>query len=618
MNERSRKIADSLSEIRQTLNSTLISQPAPHTKHSKPQSKPQLNNLEANVSTVVDQHEDILNHLTRQVNCYKESLAALRDRCEVLVNQNQALHKELEQHINLDVTELAGQCTDGEVLGGEVGAAHANLLEQLMDRRGIYEQQISTLERQVSLLKAELKDSEYQRTQMKSRSEPDVVECERCRDTPASQVHSNTVTRLEQEKQELEIALMSLQNLVEVMKKREDEALGKVKKSVEMVDKVKSDQETLEMKLKRSTDELNRVRERHQIQITQAKAELQQHHDEAIAELRDKLHGKERELTESLTEIQKLQLQIEAGEREKRELQSTVERYREQGLTSMEVVDKTSQQLRDQLRAALQERDEAISQLALNKNNVQLELHDRQREVTQLQGEIKRYKDRAANSEETVRKLTLDSATLHDEIANLKINMNKVHNEKISMEKTNTLTIEHLKLVSTQAQQSAKSEIEELRARHSETVAQLHKLLQQQQSLANKWRTAHGESIRQFEESSKVMSEELTQTKKSYHLVQQKLESSESKVKSLTSKNKTLKETEKKMSKSLKLAESHIIKTAEELYGVVQKKNNLMRERAVMAKEINLLQTQLCDVPTFIPKPFIETPVPDTATEDTG
>ena len=609
MNERSRKIADSLSEIRQTLNSTLVTEPKPHSRQSKPTA--QLTSLEANVSTVVDQHEDVLNHLTRQVNCYKESLGALRERCEVLVHQNQALHKELEQHINLDVTELAGQGCGGEVLGGEAGAAHANLLEQLIDRRGIYEQQISTLERQVSLLKVELKDSEYQRNQARSRARADsdhMTVCERCRDTPLSQVHMTQVTRLEQDKQELETALMNLQNVVEVMKKREDEALFKVKKSVEMVDKVKSDQETLEIKLKRSSDELNRVRERHSVQTTQAKAELQQLHDEAIAELRDKLHTKERDLTDSLTEIQKLQLQIEAGEREKREQQNMIDRYREQGLTSMEVVDKTSQQLRDQLRHALQERDEAISQLALNKNNVQLELHDRQREVQQLQGEVTRYKARTSSGEEIVRKLTLESATLHDEIANLKINMNKVQNEKVSMEKTNALTIEHLKLVSTQSQQSAKSEIEELRSRHSETVAQLHKLLQQQQSLANKWRTAHSESIRQFEETSKVMSEDLAQTKKQFHLASQKSGSNESKVKSLSAKNKTLKETEKKMAKSLKLAESHIIKTAEELYGVVQKKNNLMRERSVMAKEINLLQTQLCDVPTFVPKHYIESP----------
>ena len=49
------------------------------------------------------------------------------------------------------------------------------------------------------------------------------------------------------------------------------------------------------------------------------------------------------------------------------------------GITSADVVDKTSQTLRDQLRAALTERDDAISAVAVNKNNVQIELHDRQR-----------------------------------------------------------------------------------------------------------------------------------------------------------------------------------------------------------------------------------------------
>jgi len=84
MNDRSRKIADSLSEIKKSLHGTYISDAPP----ARP-SKSHLTNLESQVSNVVDQHEDVLNHLTRQVNCYKESLTALRDRCEVLVNQNQ-------------------------------------------------------------------------------------------------------------------------------------------------------------------------------------------------------------------------------------------------------------------------------------------------------------------------------------------------------------------------------------------------------------------------------------------------------------------------------------------------------------------------------------------------
>lgn len=606
MNDRSRKIADSLSQIRQTLNSTLITNPPEQTTKTT-----KATNLESTVSTVVDQHEDILNHLTRQVNCYKESLGALRDRCEVLVNQNQALHRELEQHINLDVTELTGQ-GDGEVLGGQAGLTHSHLLEQLIDRRGVYEQQISTLERQVVLLKTELKDAEFTVNSLKCSAASSEYHgagvCERCRNTPGSDVSNPTIARLEQEKLDLETALMNLQSLIEIMKKREDEALLKVKKSVEMVDKVKSEQETLEMKLRRSGDELNRVRERHSVQITQARAELQQLHDEALSEVRDSLHSKEREVTDSLTEIQKLQLQLEAAEREKRELHNAVERYREQGLTSMEVVDKTSKQLRDQLRSALQERDDVISQLALNKNSVQLELHDRHREVQQLQSEVTRYKSRQASVDETVRKLTLESASLNDEIAHLKISINKVQNDKVSLEKTNSLTIDHLRLVSSQAQQTSKHEIEEMRSRHSETVAQLQKLLQQQQSLANKWRTAHGESIKQFEDSSKSMADELTQTKKVYSQTLQKLESQETKLRNLAAKNKSQKDTEKKMSKSLKLAESHIIRTAEELYGVVQKKNDLMRERAVMAKEISLLQTQLCDVPMFIPKPELDQP----------
>ena len=610
MHERSRRIADSLSEIRQTLNFTRSSEQPDTANRTQPGPTPasNLQSLESRVSSVVDQHEDVLSHFKRQVNCYKESLSALRDRCEVLVNQNQALHMELEQHINLDVRELATQ-DEGGVLGGEGGVAHTNLLEQLIDRRGMYEQQIATLERQVSLLNSELRDAETQLSQVKaSRAAPLKDVCERCQDTPGPHVQNSTVSRLEEEKTELETALLNLQRLVEIMKNREDEALNKVKKSVDMVEKATSDQETLEIKLKRNVDELNRLRERHSVQITQAKAELQQMHEESAAELKDQLQDKEKELAQSGVEVQKLQLQLEAEEREKRELQSTVERYREQGLTSLEVVDRTSQQLRDQLRLALQERDDAISQMTLNKNNVQLELHDRQREVQQLQGEVSRYKDRFGASEEMVRKLSLETAALHDEIAELKINMSKIQNSSTSTDKTNALTIEHLKMVSSQAQENASNEIDELRSRNNETVSQLHKLLQQQQSLANKWRTAHSDSMKQFEGSTVAMAEEITHLKKENHAFQRNLETSEKKASSLSTKYKSIKETEKKMSKSLKLAESHIIKSAEELYGVVQKKNNLMKERVVMAKEITLLQSQLCDVPTFIPKAYADAP----------
>ena len=37
----------------------------------------------------------------------QDSLEALRARCEVLVHQNKQLHSELEQHISLDIGELA-------------------------------------------------------------------------------------------------------------------------------------------------------------------------------------------------------------------------------------------------------------------------------------------------------------------------------------------------------------------------------------------------------------------------------------------------------------------------------------------------------------------------------
>eukprot|EP00116_Pleurobrachia_bachei_P002926 sb/3463188/ len=588
MEKRSRKIADSLADIRQSLNSTLLSDKPGRVPAPQP-GTPNIATLENEVSSVVDQHEELVNHLQRQVTCYKESLAALRDRCEVLVGQNQALHKELEQHISLDVTDLGEDTGGGELLGGPVGAAHSSLLQHLLDQRGVYEQQVSALQRQVSLLRAELRDAEQQVEDYKHM--PPVQSAE---PTPDS--------KWEQEREEMETALMSLQSLVEVMRGREEEAMGKVKKSVEMVDRARSDQESLEIKLKRSTDELNRVRERHSVQVTQAKAELQQSHDEAMAEMKENLREKERELTAAQNEIQRAQLQLDAGERERADLTRTVERYREQGLTSLEVVDKTSQQLRDQLRAALGERDEAINAVALNKNSVQLELHDRQREVTQLQGELTRCRGRLTSSEETVRKLTLDTATLNDEVANLKIAMNKTINDKVSLEKTNSLTIEHLKLVSSQTQATSKAELEECRARHSETVSQLQLLLSQQQSLATKWRNAHCESTKQFEESSAAMAQELNTLRKEHTVLAQKYQAVEKKLSSMSQKTKTLRENEKKMTKSLKLAESHIIKTAEELYSVVQNKNNLLRERTVMAKEIELLQTQLCDVPQYIPK----------------
>jgi len=100
-----------------------------------------------------------------------------------------------------------------------VGASHANLLEQLIDVRGIYEQQISTLERQVSLLKTELKDAEEKVLELRMNGDRPSVICERCRETPSA-VQMSTVSRLEQEKEDLETALMNLQNIVEVMRRR--------------------------------------------------------------------------------------------------------------------------------------------------------------------------------------------------------------------------------------------------------------------------------------------------------------------------------------------------------------------------------------------------------------
>jgi len=173
------------------------------------------------------------------------------------------------------------------------------------------------------------------------------------------------------------------------------------------------------------------------------------------------------------------------------------------------------------------------------------------------------------------------------------------------------LTIEHLKLVSQQTTDHNKSELEEMRSRNSETVLQLHTLLQQQQTLANKWRNAHSLATKQFEETANSLSQSNASMKKENSSLKQTTDSQELKIKSLTGKSKSLKEKEKKMGKSLKLAEEHIVKTAEELYSVVQKKNALLRERQVMCKEIAMLQSQVCETPLYVPKDIDEIIVPE-------
>ena len=565
-----------------------------------------LNVLESNIKTVIDYHEDVLGHMRRQVNCYRESLAALRKRCDILVTQNQALHAELEQHIQLDIGDMGnvGDMREQGVCGSEAGSNHVSIVDQLLELRGVHEQQITVLQRQVHVLKAELKDATGEVDRLKSEGVRNTLNV-------SADVTNSAVTRLEKDKEDLETALANLQNIVQLMKNREDDAMNKVKKSMEMVDKVKADQETLELKLKKSYDELNRVRERHSVQIAQAKAELQQIHEETVADLKDEIKKLENSARELEKENTTLLSQAEGLKSERDSLLNTVERYREQGLSSMEVVDKTSQQLRDQLRNALKERDDAIGALALHKNSVQLELHDRGYEVQQLQNELAHTKERLISSENNCRTVTMETSHLHDEIANLKIGISKIQNEKVSLEKTTGLTIEHLKMVSSQAEAHAKSEIEEINSRHRETVNQLHSLLQKQQNLANKWRKAHQESSDDFTKTTQHLASDMSQLKKENQQLKNTNKEISERLKTLTEKNKSLKHNEKKMSKSLKLAESHIIKTAEELYNTVQKKKDLMKENIVMSKEISLLQSQLCQTPQVIPITY-DHPVKDT------
>ena len=396
-----------------------------------------LNDLESNVNTVIDYHEDVLGHMRRQVNCYRESLAALRKRCDILVTQNQALHAELEQHIQLDIGDMGnvGDMREQQgVCSSEAGSNHVSIVDQLLELRGVHEQQITVLQRQVHVLKAELKDATGEVDRLKNEGVRNTLNV-------SADVTNSAVTRLEKDEKYLQTALANLQNIVQLMKNREDDAMHKVKKSMEMVDKVKADQETLELKLKKSYDELNRVRERHSVQIAQAKAELQQIHEETVADLKDEIKKLENGARELEKENTTLLSQAEGLKSEKDSLLNTVERYREQGLSSMEVVDKTSQQLQDQLQNALKERDDAIGALALHKNSYQLELHDRGYEVQQLQNELAHTVERLISSEKNCRTVTMEILRLHDEIADLKIGISKIQNEKVLLEKTTGLTI---------------------------------------------------------------------------------------------------------------------------------------------------------------------------------
>ncbi|XP_038616948.1 serologically defined colon cancer antigen 8 isoform X3 [Tachyglossus aculeatus] len=594
---------------------------------------------------IINDQSQYIHHLEEEVRFCKEELSGMKYRIQVVVLENEKLQEELKSRTaertlrEQTLLDASGNIENSCAIADDESRvpvhptvksppSHRNRNQapeatselekwqlEMEKLKLLYQERNETLEAQVRSLRQDLSESQkncedlggrlrHQESLPAAKSSNGIGGlCLKCAQHEAvlsqshGNVHMQTIERLTKERDDLTTALVSVRKSLTEMQQRESSAYEQVKQAVQMTEEANFEKMQALVHCKQLKNEVEKQKER-------LERELVAQHDRRANEkesMRQEMK-KEREDSGAMMmalyqNVAQLEAQVERLTREKKAVTSQLEEAQNQLVSHDRDITKVCGEMRYQLNHAQMKRDEAEKEHREYRAKTLRELEMKDQEIEKLGLELSESKQRLEQAKQDGARAREEGLELTELLGKSEHQLHLTRLEKDSIQQSCSNTTKAQALRAQQREQELTQKMQQMETQRDKTENELYSLLTSQNAFLAKLKEECCTLAKKLEKMTEKSRSGILQ-------LNQENEYMHDKVEKLQKRNEDLEEQciqHGKMHERMKLRlnqlDKHCQATAQQLVQLLNKQNQLFRERQDLAEEVQSLRSQLPSMP---------------------
>ncbi|XP_064301867.1 serologically defined colon cancer antigen 8 isoform X1 [Phalacrocorax carbo] len=588
---------------------------------------------------IINDQSQYINHLEAEVKFCKEELSGMKDRVQVVVLENEELHQKLkfltEEQLLREQTLLdasantqnswpvgGNDCSMRQPVTsspahnkdqafvtaavGEVEKWHAEL-EKL---KLLYQERVNILDAQIQSLRKDLSESQktckdleerlkHQKSLVSATNSSRVGGlCLKCAQHEAvlaqthSNVHMQTIERVTKERDDLMDALVSLRRNMKAMQQRESKACEQVKQAVQIAEEANLEKTKALVQCEQLKSEMERQKNRFERELA---AQLNKRTDEKEA-LREEMKKEREDLAAMVTAMSEnvamLEAQVERITREKNSLVNQLEESQHQLASHDLEMNKVCGEMRYQLNQTKMKKDEAEKELREYRTKTIRELEIKDQQIEKLGLELNGNKQRLEQAQQDVTGAREECLKLTELLSKSEHQLHLTRLEKESIQQSISNEAKARALQAQQREQELTQKMQQMEAQHEKTVNELDALLTSQNTFIAKLKAECCMLARKLEQMSEKYRSEVNQLSQEKEYLHGRLEKMQKRNDELDQQCIQHGRMHERMKSRLQQLDKHCQATAQQLVELLNKQNQLFKEKQLLTEEVRFLRIQ--------------------------
>ncbi|NWU27964.1 SDCG8 protein, partial [Dyaphorophyia castanea] len=588
---------------------------------------------------IINDQSQYINHLEAEVKFYKEELCGMKDREQAVLLENEELHQKLK-FLTAEYTlreqtllDASANTQNSWPVGGKDCSTHqlvtsaathnkdwafvtaasggkAKLPIELENLKLLYQEKINILDGQIQSLRKDLSESqktckdlegrlEHQKSLVSARNSNQVGGlCLNCAQHEAvlaqthCNVHVQTIERLTRERDDLMDALVSVRQSMKEMHQRESNACKQVEHAVQMAEEANFEKTKALVHCEQLKNEMERQKNYLEKELA---AQLSKRDDEKEA-LRQEMKKEREDLEAMVTALSKdvavWEAQVERMTREKNSLANQLEESQHQLASHGMEMNKVCGEMRYQLNQTKMKKDEAEKELREYRTKTIRELEIKDQKIEKLGLELNGNKQRLEQAQQDVTEAREECLKLTELLSKSEHQLHLTRLEKETIQHSISNEAKARALQAQQREQELTQKMQQMEAQHEKTVEELDSLLTSQNTFIAKLKEECCVLARKWEQMSEKYRSEVNQLSQEKEYLRGRLEKMQKRNDELDQQCIQHGRMHERMKSRLQQLDKHCQATAQQLVELLNRQNQLFKEKHLLTEEVQFLRTQ--------------------------
>ncbi|XP_013922895.1 PREDICTED: serologically defined colon cancer antigen 8 isoform X2 [Thamnophis sirtalis] len=412
-----------------------------------------------------------------------------------------------------------------------------------------------------------------------------------------SNVHMQTIERLTNERDELMAALSTTRRNLNDMQQRECSAYEQVKQAVHMSEEANLEKTKALIQCEQLKNEMERQKDRLEKELV-LQLDKRAGEREAVREEMKKEKENLSSLVMSLSQnVAGLESQIDRITREKISLTNQLEEAQNHHSSREMEINKVCGEIHYELNETKMKKDEAEKEHREYRTKTIRELEIKDQQIEKLQVLLHENKQRLEQAQQDTAKAKEECLKLTELLGKAEQQLHFLRLEKENIQHSFSNEAKTRVLQAQQREQDLTQKMRQMEAQHDKTVNELESLLSSQNALLSKLKEECCQLAKKVEHVTERKRSEISQLSQENEYIHDRLEKVQKRHDELEDQCIQHGRMHEKMKLRLHQLDKHCQSSAQQLVELLNKQNELYKERQMLTEEVDFLQTQLSSVP---------------------